>query len=303
VIGRIGTSIDVSCEACHGPGSNHLQWADATAKGEPSSLPDRGLTVRLDERANAGWSIDPATGKASRAKPRTTSKEIQVCARCHSRRSQMTDEVIAGQPLLDGFRPALLTEGLYFPDGQIEDEVYVWGSLLQSKMYQAGITCSDCHDPHAANVRAPGDGVCYQCHLADRYATKEHHFHAEGSAGASCVECHMPPTDYMVVDPRHDHSFRVPRPDQSVTMGTPNACNKCHPDKTPQWAAAQVKTWYGEPVQGYQQYATAFHAAREQLPGVLGCCRRSPPMPINPRSPERPRCRRCVPIRTRQRWP
>ncbi len=262
------SEIDVSCEACHGPGSNHVQWAEAQAKGETSSLPDMGLTVRLDERASVAWPIDPATGKARRSTPRTTSREIQVCARCHSRRGQMTDEHIAGQPFLDGFRPALLTEGLYYPDGQIQDEVYVWGSLLQSKMYHAGITCSDCHDPHAANVPLPGDTVCYQCHPSDRYAAETHHFHAEGSAGASCVECHMPPTNYMVVDARHDHSFRVPRPDQSVTMGTPNACNKCHGDKTSQWAAEQVETWYGKPAEGYQHYGPALHAARDRLPGA-----------------------------------
>jgi predicted CXXCH cytochrome family protein len=262
------SEIDVACEACHGPGSKHLAWAKAKAEGEPSDLPDMGLTVRLDERAGVAWPVDPVTGKARRSVPRTTTREIQVCARCHSRRSQMTDEAIAGQPFLDGFRPALLTEGLYYPDGQIEDEVYVWGSLLQSRMYQAGITCSDCHDPHAADVRMPGDVVCYQCHPADRYASKGHHFHAEGSVGASCVECHMPPTNYMVVDARHDHSFRVPRPDQSIALGTPNACNKCHEDKTPQWAAEQVQTWYGKPATGYEHYGAALHAAREQLPGA-----------------------------------
>jgi tetratricopeptide (TPR) repeat protein len=264
------SEIDVSCEACHGPGSKHLQWAEAKEKGESLDIPDMGLTVRLDERAGVAWLIDPVTGKAQRSVPRTTTREIQVCARCHSRRSQMTDAVIAGQPFLDGFHPALLTEGLYYPDGQIEDEVYVWGSLLQSKMYQAGITCSDCHDPHAANVRIPGDAVCYQCHPSDRYATSKHHFHAEGSVGASCVECHMPPTNYMVVDARHDHSFRVPRPDRTVTLGTPNACNKCHENKTPQWAADQVETWYGKQSEGYQHYAKALHAAREQLPGADG---------------------------------
>jgi tetratricopeptide (TPR) repeat protein len=135
-------------------------------------------------------------------------------------------------------------------------------------MYQAGITCSECHDPHAANVRLPGDTVCYQCHPPARYATKKHHFHAEGSTGASCVECHMLPTNYMVVDARHDHSFRLPRPDRSVTMGTPNACNKCHGDKTPQWAASRVRAWYGKSPDGFQQYAQALHAARERLPGA-----------------------------------
>jgi tetratricopeptide (TPR) repeat protein len=262
------SEIDVSCEACHGPGSRHVEWAAAQEGGEPLDIPAMGLTVRLDERTGVAWSIDAATGKAERSTPRSTSKEIQVCARCHSRRSQMTDETFAGQPFLDSFRPALLTDGLYFPDGQMQDEVYVWGSLLQSKMHQAGVTCSDCHDPHAADLRLPGETTCYQCHPSERYATKAHHFHPEGSTGASCVECHMPPTNYMVVDARHDHSFRVPRPDQSVAMGTPNACNRCHVDQSAQWAASQVENWYGAAAEGFARYAPALHAARSGLPGA-----------------------------------
>lgn len=262
------SEIDVSCEACHGPGSRHVQWAEAKAQGQAADLPDLGLTVRLDERAGVAWSVDPQTGQARRSRPRTTTKEIEVCARCHSRRSQMTDAVVAGQPLLDGFQPALLTAGLYHPDGQIQDEVYEWGSLLQSKMYQAGVTCSDCHDPHTARLRLPGDGVCAQCHPAERYAAKGHHFHDEGSTGARCVACHMPTTNYMVVHARHDHGFRVPRPDQSLTLDTPNACNQCHRDQTAEWAAGQVRAWYGKDPVGYQRYAPALHAAWARLPGA-----------------------------------
>lgn len=277
------SEIDVSCEACHGPGSDHLRWAEAQDQdqdqdqGEASDAPERdatsdrvlpnmGLTVRLDERAGVTWPIDPATGQARRSKPRTTSHEIQVCARCHSRRAQLTDQAQAGDPLLDAFRPALLSEGLYHADGQVEDEVYVWGSLLQSKMYQTGITCSDCHDPHSADLRLPGERVCYQCHVPARYATKAHHFHPKDSTGASCIECHMPAKNYMVVDARHDHSFRVPRPDQSVALGTPNACTNCHADESAQWAVDQVVAWYGRVSEGFQAYAPALHAARTGQP-------------------------------------
>jgi tetratricopeptide (TPR) repeat protein len=73
----------------------------------------------------------------------------------------------------------------------------------------------------------------------------------------------------MGVDARHDHSMRVPRPDQSVALGTPNACNNCHKDQTPQWAAAQVATWYGHPARGWQGYAQALTAARNHLPGAF----------------------------------
>ena len=257
------SEIDVSCEACHGPGSLHKQWADKEAAGAEHQISNRGLTVNLDERKGANWLIDEKTGRPVRSTPNESRAEIQVCARCHSRRGQMTDDYTPGEPFMDAYHPSLLGEGLYYPDGQMLDEVYVWGSFRQSKMYQTGVTCSDCHDPHAADLKVPGEQVCYQCHAADRYTSEDHHFHAPGSKGASCVECHMPPTTYMGVDQRHDHGFRVPRPDLSSSMGTPNACNKCHSEQTAEWAAEQVKAWYGKQPQGYQSYAGTLQALRQ----------------------------------------
>jgi len=256
------SELNVSCEACHGPGSVHVDWA----KGKAGKVDNKGLTSRLTERHGVEWKIDPETGKPRRSAPRQTVSEIEVCAPCHSRRSKLTDDYIPGQPFLDAYRPALLTEGLYYVDGQMQDEVYVYGSFLQSRMYKAGVTCSDCHEPHSTKLRAPGSQVCLQCHTAQRYATRKHHFHTPHGKGASCVECHMPPTVFMGVDARHDHSFRIPRPDQSVKYGTPNACTTCHTDKDASWAASKVRNWYGKDPQGLQQYASAFYASREQLP-------------------------------------
>ncbi len=256
------SEIDVSCEACHGPSSNHISWA----KKEPgweSFNNNKGLNVLFDERKDVLWKIDPETGNAQRGSERNTEKEIQVCARCHSRRSVISSDYSPGRPFMDHYMPRLLDEGMYFADGQIDDEVYVYGSFLQSKMYHAGVTCSDCHDPHSQQLRQAGNGVCLQCHAADKFNTKKHHFHEMGTEGASCAQCHMPPRNYMVVDPRHDHSFRIPRPDLSVNLGTPNACNQCHTDKDAAWAAAQVKKWYGESPVGYQQFANALDAGRK----------------------------------------
>jgi tetratricopeptide (TPR) repeat protein len=90
------------------------------------------------------------------------------------------------------------------------------------------------------------------------------------------MACHAPATTYMVVDPRHDHSFRIPRPDLTVKLGVPNACTRCHQDKSAQWAAEQVRKWYGNPLPGHQQFAEALHAgalqsanARELLLALL----------------------------------
>lgn len=261
------SEINVACEACHGPASDHVAWASKNP-GWEEHKENKGLRVQLNERDEVKWSINSATGSATRSQVRSTSHEIEVCAPCHSRRSAITDSYSPGKPLLDHYLPSLLNEGLYFPDGQIDDEVYVYGSFLQSRMYHAGVTCSDCHEPHSLQLRQPGNGVCLQCHAAKKFDSKSHHFHETGSSGASCAECHMPPRTYMVVDPRHDHSMRIPRPGLSVELGTPNACTNCHADKSAEWAAQQVSDWYGDEPQGHQRYAGALAGARNAEPAA-----------------------------------
>lgn len=262
------SEIDVSCEACHGPASGHVSWAKKVSGKSVEGTADnddtkKGFGFLFDERNNISWSMNDKTGTAQRSEQRETEKEIEVCAQCHSRRSSITDNYQPGKSFADHYMPRLLDETMYFADGQIRDEVYVYGSFLQSKMYHQGVTCSDCHEPHSLQLRQQGNGVCLQCHTAEKFETKDHHFHKVGERGASCAECHMPARDYMVVDPRHDHSIRIPRPDLSVALGVPNACNQCHKDKDASWAATQVKQWYGKPSNGYQQYAYALDAGRQ----------------------------------------
>ena len=256
------SEINVACEACHGPGSRHVAWAGATRAGQTSEARDpKGLTVLLRERRGVQWTVEPSSGNARRSVARTTAVELGVCAQCHARRSQITSDYAPGRPFLDHYLPALLTPPLYWPDGQQRDEVYTWGSFLESRMHAAGVTCSDCHEPHGQKLRAPGNQVCAQCHAPAKYATAAHHFHRSDGPGAECAGCHMPAARYMLIDPRHDHSLRVPRPDQSVALGVPNACTRCHADRKPEWAAAKAQAWYGRSPNGYQRFATAFHAA------------------------------------------
>ena len=252
--------ISVGCEACHGPGSHHVDVARRAASGgaEPAS---GGLTVAFDERRGAAWVIDPATGNAARTAPRATSKELDVCAQCHARRGQFSNDYRPGEPFTDHYLPALLTEGLYHPDGQQLDEVFNWGSFLSSRMHEQGVTCGDCHDPHGGKLHAPGNAVCAQCHAAAKYDAPAHHFHEQDTAGAACASCHMKTDTYMVVDPRHDHSFRIPRPDRTVAFGAPNACNQCHSGQTAEWAAAEIRKRYPAPKPGFQGFAEAFAAA------------------------------------------
>ncbi|MGE5152859.1 MAG: tetratricopeptide repeat protein [Bdellovibrio bacteriovorus] len=275
--------IDVACEACHGPGARHVAWARAQAaeQAEPGKVranqgaegpaPDaasRGLLVDLKDRDGGIWENDPQTGQPRRSVPRGLQGRVQVqtCAQCHSRRGRIWDELEAGEPLYQGFRLALLEPSLYFPDGQIKDEVYVYGSFIQSRMYHQGVVCSDCHDPHSLKPLAEGNAVCARCHVAARYDSSEHHHHPPGSTGAACVACHMPQRLYMVVDERADHSLRVPRPDLTLKIGTPNACNGCHRDKDAAWAAVAVEGWYPDPRHRGPHFGEALHAADTRAP-------------------------------------
>jgi predicted CXXCH cytochrome family protein len=261
------SEIDVSCEACHGPGSKHVAWAKKQGDWEKLDATE-GLTIALDERKGVAWQIDPATGNARRSSVRQSEREIETCARCHARRGEIHEDYVHGQPVGDDYRVALLDEDHYFPDGQIKEEDYEYGSFIQSRMFHAGVTCSDCHEPHSSRLRAEGNGVCAQCHSAQKYDSPAHHFHKVGSAGARCVECHMPTRTYMVVDARRDHSIRIPRPDLSIKLGTPNACTNCHSDKSAQWASDSVNKWYGHAPDGFQHFAETLEAGSQGAPGV-----------------------------------
>jgi predicted CXXCH cytochrome family protein len=257
--------ISVGCETCHGQGSAHVAWARAQQSWWPfgrSEHPTKGLLVRFDERRDIVWRRDPKTGNAARNfPPALLRKEVETCGLCHARRGEFSEDWVPGRWLSDTHLVSPLARGLYYADGQMLDEVYNYGSFKQSKMFAAGVTCGDCHEPHAAKLRAPGDGVCMQCHAAEKYATAAHHRHESASPPLACASCHMSERTYMVVDRRHDHSFRVPRPDLSVKLGTPNACNDCHGDKSAQWAASAIETWHGANRKGWQKYAEAFHSA------------------------------------------
>lgn len=262
------SEIDVGCEACHGPGAAHVAWAESTA--EPTASADlKGLIAGyLAGRDTGGWEMDPERGIARWQGPPRNRGEIEVCAVCHSRRQPLTEGWQAGDGFHDTHALALLDPGLYHADGQILDEVYVFGSFLQSKMHAAGVVCSDCHDPHSLDLLADGNAVCSQCHLPAKFDVAAHHHHQPGSPGAECANCHMPSQTYMVVDPRRDHGFRVPRPDLSVALGTPNACTGCHDDRSDAWAAETVADWSGSATQDAPHFATALHAGREGLPGA-----------------------------------
>ncbi len=260
--------ISVGCEACHGQGSRHTAWAYDQKSWWPFGKHEdqsKGLLARFDERHGVAWPIDQQSGTARRsAAPATLRKEVETCGLCHARRAGFYEEWLPGQWLSQTHVVEALARATYHADGQIRDveEPYNYTPFKQSRMFAAGVTCSDCHEPHSAKLRASGEGVCLQCHASDKYADAKHRHHAGVDPPPTCISCHMQSRTYMIVDQRHDHAFRVPRPDLSVRLGTPNACNDCHTDKPAQWAAATVEEWFGPDRKGLQTYGAAFHAAR-----------------------------------------
>jgi hypothetical protein len=248
------SEINVACESCHGPGRDHVELA----------------------RANQGW--DGLTHFGLADVNSSNVAQIESCAKCHARRGFVHPGHHANDSFLDHFLPEVVQPWspdmqvpTYHVDGQIDDEVYVYGSYVQSKMFHKGIRCVDCHDPHSVKLHTYTNQLCTRCHVPNEdnptgFDTPDHHFHQAGTQGAQCVECHMPHKTYMGIDDRRDHSIRIPRPDHSVEFGTPNACNQCHTDKDAKWAADAVVKFKGPDRPKDVRHPEAFHAFRNGKP-------------------------------------
>jgi tetratricopeptide (TPR) repeat protein len=245
--------INVSCEACHGPGKEHVEITSS------------------DEYKNGDST--QYIGKLYMGKYTLPKQMVDDCARCHSLRTQFTEYYDHEGSFMDHYAPDWLRDGIYFADGQILGEVYVYASFLQSKMYAQNVKCNDCHNVHSLELKFQGNALCLQCHEPTKYDVKSHHFHEMNTVEAECVSCHMPGRYYMGNDFRNDHSFRVPRPDLSARYGVPNTCNGsgCHDDQSAEWAAQAVREWYGTERVKHFSDALAFGRTREPeaIPGLI----------------------------------
>ena len=217
------SEINVACESCHGPANKHIKWATDNPDGNDSYI-----LKGLDQ-----------------------DEQLNLCASCHARRVKLTYNLETGKKFEDQYMIQNITTNFYHGDGQIEDEDYVLGSFLQSKMFAEGVKCTDCHDSHSLKLKFDGNMLCTQCHIPANYNTEAHHFHEKNTEASLCINCHMTGKYYMGNDFRRDHSFRIPRPDQSEKYDTPNACIGCHQEKSNEWAANTIKKWYGNKRQSH----------------------------------------------------
>lgn len=254
------SEINVGCEACHGPASEHLAWTKI--KNNSQNTPTYGIGFNRNlSKAVSNWLISP-NSKTLKPEKINHSEQTLVCAQCHSRHVQISEQDhVKSKSFGDRYLMSFINARLYYPDGQIYDEDYVYGSFLQSKMSQSGVVCSDCHDPHNAKLKVEQEQVCLQCHNSQAYDSPSHHNHKINSTGSQCVNCHMPETTYMKIDKRRDHRWHIPRPDLSKKLGTPDTCLSCHEDKTSNWSSAKVSSWGIKPPKDEQPFAPIFAAA------------------------------------------
>lgn len=238
----------VGCEACHGPMKDHVVW----------------------QKANRDKDLDDPTLRKF-----TPNQFMETCAQCHSRRSELTGDFAPGDSFDDHHLLTIVDEtDTFYPDGQVRDEDYEYAPFLSSKMHAKGVRCGDCHQPHTAKVKLPGNMLCLRCHNgsntnAPTIDPVKHSFHkvdplyfdpggidllalgnrdpaAVATNGGECINCHMPQTFYMQRHRRHDHGFTIPDPLLTQEAGIPNACNRCHTDKDAGWALSWTDKWYGD---------------------------------------------------------
>ena len=210
------SEIDVSCEACHGPGSQPRR----PGRRAPMAAPARQAGSRSPRRSPAAcsWALDSTTRQPPmRVTPRAVDREVETCARCHARRGQIARRRTS-RPSVRSIRiPARAARRRPLSRRRTDHATRSTSTARSSRA-----ACSQRASPAptatirtACELRADGNArLRASATLPAKYDADAHTIITAGLGGRrSAPTCHMPTTTYMVVDPRHDHRFRIPRPD------------------------------------------------------------------------------------------
>lgn len=209
----------INCETCHGPSSEHVRMFKNAKEGE--TFEDIGLIV---------------------TKTFTQNQHNSSCAPCHAKMSPITPSFMPGDRYFDNYDLTTLENTDFYPDGRDLGENYTFTGWNMNKcVANSELHCVTCHTSSGRNRFADNPNqACASCHTENAANVTTHSGHKAGSEGAVCVNCHMPKSEFgrMV---RSDHSFRPPMPEGTIRFESPNACNMCHTDKSPEWANKVVK--------------------------------------------------------------
>lgn len=235
----------INCETCHGPSGEH---------------------IRVCEKAGEG--IIPEDLKLIITSTFTHDQHNSSCASCHAKMRPLTSSYPPGETFFDHFDLITLENPDFYPDGRDLGENYTHATWMQSECVQSGqLDCIHCHTSSGRyrfhGTVAEGNQACLPCHKENVNNPEAHTYHPADTDGSRCINCHMPKTKFgrMV---RSDHSMRPPMPSATIEFESPNACNICHDDMSPEWANKFVKEWRDRDYQAPVLYnARLIKSARE----------------------------------------
>ncbi len=213
----------INCETCHGPAEAHIRVCEAAPKG----------TIPKDLKMIRG------------GRDFTDEQNNEACSSCHAKAMPLTTSFMPGDRFFDHFDQVTLESPDYYPDGRDLGENYTFTTWRMSPCVKAGnLNCLFCHTSSGRyrHKKNPNES-CRKCHQERVDKVKEHTRHKADSSGNKCIACHMPTTEFARMR-RSDHSMLPPTPAATIAFKSPNACNKCHKDKTLQWADKLVRKWH-----------------------------------------------------------